>query len=306
MAHFQSLAIPHLATVTPIVVGPGGLQAPHPEPDAVHFGLSKIARVATAKTKLGVCVFGPSHLCFPHPEAWILPGDSKKANKKKPPVLHSRKIQHIYAHISGKSKRPPASEAKWASVLAKATGSALPFPPIPWSILYRNIRSGLLLPADYHQLSKLLHRGLFTNSQRSLPALKGCRLECHSPPPVEHMHHLASCGKTRPAREWALKLISAIDHIPPTPWEHGIVPLFCLGMAPPESCHKHPDGPCPCLRPLSKGAFTVLALFFRQLYAALTKQAIEGEAVRNKQIITNTATALYERISSYFASVKQD
>ena len=294
---------PDSSQVIRICLGPNGLQAPHnsPEPVAIHNKF--IHNVAKVATRLGVCILGPESYTYPHPETWVLAKRGAKASTKSPPALHSRRISHIYAATQKNARQAPASEKKWAKELARTSTHLTP--KLEWHLIYRGTHPALLTPADSHQLSKMVHRGIFTNS--ALPTLeeRRCRLGCSS---IEHMSHLAICRSTGEVRTWALRLIRAIDELPALPWAHGLVPFFCLGLAPPPECKEDCDSAtgCTCLAPLSAGGYTVLALTLRHIYAGLTKVALEDlPKLAQLPVIKATAEALRDRICSYFTLTKR-
>ena len=210
---------------------------------------------------------------------------------------------HPHGRTHASHPRATASEKRWEKELARSSSHSIP--TLKWPIIYRGTHPALLTPADSHQLSKMVHRGIFTNAARPTLEERGCRLGCgRISNPVEHMSHLATCRKTTEVRLWALRLISAIDGLPPLPWPHGLVPFFCLGLAPPPECKEGCQvvAGCTCLSPLSAGGYAVLALTLRHLYAALTKLAVEElPKLIQPQIITSIAEVLRDRISSFFA-----
>ena len=296
------------SSISRFSLGPNGLQAPHNSPTPIEVSNSVLLSVVVVQTSLGKCILGPESHTYPHPETWVLASRGNKSNPKTPSFLHSRKMCHLYNAMRKNAHQAPASEKKWEKELART--SAHPIPAISWPLIYRGTNPALLTPADCQQISKMVHRGIFTNAARSVQADKGCRLRCgRISNPVEHMSHLATCRKTAEVRLWALELISAIEDLPALPWAHGLVPFFCLGLAPPPQCEEgcpQGAGGCTCLKPLSAGGYSVLALTLRYLYAALTKLAIENlSKITQPQIITTIAEALRDRISSYFAQTKR-
>ena len=298
---------PGASQVLKIALGPNGLQAPHSTPGPLAVQNSFLHGVAMAATALGPCILGPVSCTFPHPETWILAKRGAKLNPKSLPFLHSRRIRHMYSATQKNACHAPASEKKWAAVLASASTHQVP--PLKWPLIYRGTHPALLTPADSHQLSKMVHRGIFTNAALPTEEERGCRLGCgHIRNPVEHMSHLALCRRTSKVRLWALQLIAAVDELPALPWAHGLVPFFCLGLAPPPECKEDCRGAagCTCLAPLSAGGYTVLALALRYLYAGLTRLAIEDlPKLIQAEVIKAAAEALRDRISSFFALTKR-
>jgi exonuclease III len=290
-----------------ISLGPNGLQAPHSTPSPIEVRDDELFSVAAVNTKLGTFILGPEGHTHPHPEAWVLANRGGKVNAKTPPYLHSRRINHLYRNIQGNASHAPASEGKWERELARSSPHRIP--TLNWTLVYRRSHPDLLTPADSHQLSKMVHRGVFTNAARGVQEDRGCRLRCgRISNPVEHMSHLATCRKTARVRLWALQLVSALDSLPALPWAHGLVPFFCLGLAPPPECEQGCQGAagCTCLEPVSVGGYAVLALTLRHLYASLTRIAVGEETMlRQQQIITTVSEALRDRISSFFALTRR-
>ena len=290
-----------------ISLGPNGLQTPHSAPGPIEVSDGALYGVATVETRLGRCIMGPESHTHPHPAAWILASRGSKVSTRTPPFLHSRRVGHIYPSMQRNARHAPASERRWEMELARSSPHGIP--TLKWPLIYRGTHPALLTPADSQQISKMVHRGTFTNAARGVQEERGCRLGCgRISNPVEHMSHLATCRKTARVRLWALQLISAIDDLPSLPWAHGLVPFFCLGLAPPPECKEDCQGiaGCTCLTPLSAGGYAVLALTLRHLYAALTRLAIEElSSLGQTQIITTIAEALRDRIGSFFALTRR-
>ena len=290
-----------------ILLGPNGLQTPHSSPTPIEVSDGALYRVATIETRLGRCILGPEGHTHPHPDTWILASRGSKVNTKTPPSLHSRRIGHIYTSMQKNAHQAPASEKRWERELARSSTHRIP--ALRWALIYRGTHPALLTPADSQQMSKMVHRGTFTNAARGVQEERGCRLGCgRISNPIEHMSHLATCRKTARVRLWALQLISAIGDLPALPWAHGLVPFFCLGLAPPPVCTEDCQGiaGCTCLTPLSAGGYAVLTLTLRHLYAALTRLAIEElPSLAQPQIIKTIAEALRDRISSFFALTRR-
>ena len=172
-----------------ISLGPNGLQTPHSAPSPIEVSDGALYSVATVETRLGRCIMGPESHTHPHPAAWILASRGSKVSTRTPPFLHSRRVGHIYPSMQRNARHAPASERRWEMELARSSPHSIP--TLKWPLIYRGTHPALLTPADSQQISKMVHRGTFTNAARGVQEERGCRLGCgRISNPVEHMSHL--------------------------------------------------------------------------------------------------------------------